>query len=64
MKLLIEDLKDAKPKKELSALLSSRGVLHLSQGQWEKINAAEVSAGEAAGKPRVKFTQREEMLGL
>jgi len=64
MKLLIEDLKDSKPKKELSALLSSRGVLHLSQGQWEKINAAEVSAGEAVGKPRVKFTQREEMLGL
>ncbi len=64
MKLLIEDLEDSKPKKELSALLSSRGVLHLSQGQWEKINAAEVSAGEAAGKPRVKFTQREEMLGL
>jgi ferredoxin--NADP+ reductase len=64
MKLLIEDLEDAKPKKELSSLLSSRGVVHLSQGQWEKINAAEVSAGEVVGKPRLKFTKREEMLGL
>jgi ferredoxin--NADP+ reductase len=44
--------------------LSSRGVVHLSQGQWEKINAAEVSAGEVVGKPRLKFTKREEMLGL
>lgn len=64
MKLLIEDLENAKPKKELSNLLSSRGVVHLSQGQWEKINAAEVSAGEVVGKPRLKFTKREEMLGL
>ena len=64
MKLLIEDLEDSKPKKDLSSLLSSRGVMHLSQGQWEKINAAEVSAGEVVGKPRLKFTKREEMLGL
>ena len=62
MKLLIDDLKAPKPQSKLSELLESRGVLHVSQGHWEKINAAEVKAGEGVGKPRIKFIKRDDML--
>ena len=49
---------------DLVKFLASKGVVHISQGNWEKLNAAEVSAGEISGKPRVKFTDRKEMLGF
>lgn len=64
MEKLSSDLVAAKPAFELSALLSTRGTVHLSQGSWEALNAAEINAGEACGKPRVKFTDRSEMLGF
>ena len=64
MELLVTNLDQPKTNGDLASLLSSRGVVHLSQGSWEKLNAAEVSAGEGAGKPRVKFTDRKEMLGF
>ena len=64
MKLLVEDLETPKPKTEIQNLLSQRGALVVSQQDWEKINAAEVQAGEPLGKPRVKITKRESMLGL
>ena len=64
MELLVNDLGKPKPKLELGELLKERGVLHVSQSTWEKINATEVAAGEPLGKPRVKFVKREEMLGL
>ena len=48
----------------LNELLSKKGVIHISQAQWELINQAEVSAGEPLGKPRVKFTDRNKMLGF
>lgn len=64
MKLLIEDLKDAKAKSDLANLLNERGIVHVSQDRWQRINSAEVTAGEAVGKPRIKFTKREEMLGI
>ena len=64
MELLVSNLKEPKPKVELSEKLQERGVIHVSQGAWEKINASEVAAGEPLGKPRVKFVKREEMLGL
>jgi len=35
-----------------------------SQRGWEQINEAEISAGEAQGKPRVKITDIQEMLGF
>jgi len=44
--------------------LSKRGVVHISQANWELINQAEVAAGEPHGKPRVKFTDRNKMLGF
>ncbi len=64
MELLVSNLREPKPKVELSEKLQERGVIHVSQRAWEKINATEVAAGEPLGKPRVKFVKREEMLGL
>ena len=64
MELLVSNLREPKPKVELSEKLQERGVIHVSQSAWEKINASEVAAGEPLGKPRVKFVKREEMLGL
>ena len=63
-KLILEDLKNPKDGMTLNELLSKKGVIHISQAQWELINQAEVSAGEPLGKPRVKFTDRKEMLGF
>jgi ferredoxin--NADP+ reductase len=64
VKLLIEDLKNPKSGVDLTELLSKKGVVHISQAQWELINQAEVAAGEPQGKPRVKFTDRKKMLGF
>ncbi|MFQ5705658.1 MAG: NAD(P)-binding protein [Gemmatimonadales bacterium] len=49
---------------ELKALLKNRGVRVVSYANWQKIDAAEVRRGEAAGKPREKFARMEEMLAL
>jgi ferredoxin--NADP+ reductase len=62
MKLLVEDLKEPKLHTDIADLLS--GVTIVSQGNWEAINAAEVAAGEAKGKPRVKSIAREDLLEL
>jgi ferredoxin--NADP+ reductase len=64
MELLVANLKEPKPKQDLANALRNRGIVHVSQGSWEKLNAAEVAAGEGLGKPRVKFTDRKEMLGF
>lgn len=64
MKLLVEDLGTPKQKRDVQALLTQRGSVVVTQQDWEKINAAEVLAGEPLGKPRVKITERESMLGL
>ena len=63
-KLIVEDLKNPKQGVTLGELLSKKGVVHISQAHWELINQAEISAGESQGKPRVKFTDRKEMLGF
>ena len=62
MKLLVEDLKSAKNKGDVSDLLKDKKFV--SQSHWEVINAAEVAAGEPLGKPRKKAVLREELLGL
>ena len=64
MELLTANLNSPKVNFDLIKLLRARGVVHVSQGNWEKLNSAEVAAGESAGKPRVKFTDRKEMLGF
>ncbi len=48
----------------LMATLQGRGVRVVSYADWQQIDAAEVRRGEAAGKPREKFTRVEEMLAV
>jgi ferredoxin--NADP+ reductase len=60
MQLLVEDLKSPKNAGDVSELLTHQIVV--SQDHWQKINDAEVAAGEAKGKPRVKSVDRSELL--
>ena len=60
MQLLVEDLKDPKNSGDISELLTHQVVV--SQADWQKINEAEVAAGEPKGKPRVKSVVRAELL--
>ena len=62
MKLLVEDLSNAKSNGDITDLLADKS--HVTQSQWEAINAAEVAAGEPLGKPRKKAVTREELLSL
>jgi ferredoxin--NADP+ reductase len=62
MKLLVEDLKSPKTAGDITELLGSAVVV--TQSNWEAINAAEVAAGEAKGKPRVKSVTRDELLRM
>ncbi|XP_068511447.1 NADPH:adrenodoxin oxidoreductase, mitochondrial isoform X1 [Anas acuta] len=48
----------------VGSILSSRGVRPVSFSDWEKIDAAEVARGKAAGKPREKIVDPQEMLQL
>jgi ferredoxin--NADP+ reductase len=60
MQLLVEDLNDPKNSGDISELLTHQVVV--SQADWQKINEAEVAAGEPKGKPRVKSVVRAELL--
>ena len=62
IKLLVEKL-PASPKErfDLGAALDAKIV---TQPIWEKINSAEIAAGEVLGKPRLKAVSREELLSL
>ena len=60
MELLVSDLKHPKSAGDISELLTHQVVV--SQDHWQKINEAEVAAGEAKGKPRVKSVIRSELL--
>ena len=46
----------------MAKLLQERGVRSIDFPEWQRIDAEEVSRGEPKGKPREKFTRREEML--
>ncbi len=46
----------------LEALLERRGVEHVEQAGWQAIDAAERSAGEPLGRPRVKLHTWEKLL--
>lgn len=48
----------------IEGLLRSRGVRAVSFSDWEKLDAEEVSRGQAAGKPREKLLDPQEMLRL
>jgi ferredoxin/flavodoxin---NADP+ reductase len=44
--------------------LNARGVKFVGWPNWLKIDAAEVAAGQARGRERIKLFEREEMLGI
>jgi ferredoxin--NADP+ reductase len=60
IELLVADLKAPKNAGDISELLTNQIIV--SQQDWQKINEAEVAAGEAKGKPRVKSIERTELL--
>ncbi len=60
IELLASDLGNPKQAGDISELLTHQVVV--SQGHWQKINEAEVAAGEPKGKPRVKSVDRAELL--
>jgi ferredoxin--NADP+ reductase len=60
IELLVSDLKSPKNTGDISELLTHQVVV--TQELWQKINEAEVAAGEAKGKPRVKSVERTELL--
>ena len=62
VELMISDLKTPKAAGDISELLTHQIVV--DQSAWQKINAAEVAAGEPKGKPRVKSVKRDELLKL
>jgi ferredoxin--NADP+ reductase len=61
---LVADLKSPKTNSGIGKLLKERGIVHVSQSSWEKLNSAEIAAGTSTGKPRIKFVDRTEMLGF
>ena len=45
-------------------ILDRRNIRHINFSDWKKIDACEVERGQAAGKPREKYTSVPEMLAL
>jgi len=60
IELLVSDLKSPKSAGDISELLTHQVVV--SQEHWQKMNEAEVAAGEPHGKPRKKSVFRDELL--
>lgn len=60
--LLVADLKPPKDAGDILELMTDQQVV--DQSGWQRINAAEVGAGEAKGKPRVKSFKHKELLKL
>jgi ferredoxin--NADP+ reductase len=55
IELLVSDLKSPKNAGDISELITHQVVV--TQEHWQKINEAEVAAGESKGKPRVKSVE-------
>ena len=62
VELIINDMKSPKNTGDISDLLTNQVVV--DQRAWQKINEAEMTAGESKGKPRVKSIKRDELLKL
>jgi ferredoxin--NADP+ reductase len=60
--LLIADLNTPKSAGDITDLIGAHKVI--TQSHWEAINTAEVSLGEPLGKPRVKVSDKSELLRL
>ena len=62
VELMITDMKSPKNAGDIADLLTNQIVV--DQSAWQKINEAEVAAGEPKGKPRVKSVKWDELLKL
>lgn len=62
MKLLVSQLGEPKSAGDITDVITQDKVV--DQQYWARINAAEIAAGEALGKPRRKAVSREELLNL
>lgn len=60
--LIVADLKTPKNTGNIADLITNQIVI--DQVRWQKINEAEVAAGEPFGKPRVKSVERDKLLKL
>jgi ferredoxin--NADP+ reductase len=63
VKLLISDLKEPRNSGDITNLLKPDHIV-VDQPYWVRINQAEVAAGEARGKPRVKAVSIPDLLRL
>ncbi len=66
--MLLEDINkfpnDKAGREATYKILDGNNVNYINYPQWEKIDVAEVAAGVPKGKPREKFTRRDEMLTI
>ena len=60
--MLISDLRNPKNREGITDLLTDKTVV--SQEDWQRINQAEVAAGEPLGKPRRKLLHRDHLLAV
>ncbi|MBL7961753.1 hypothetical protein JNL27_16085 [bacterium] len=44
-------------------MLCEKKVKFVTFGEWQKLDRLEIQKGQALGRPRLKFTRVEEMLG-
>jgi len=63
VELIIADLKEPKVSGNIDELLPINHIV-ITQEKWSKMNAAEIAAGEALGKPRLKEVRRAKLIDL
>lgn len=63
VKLIVEDLKEPKQTGNIDELLPVTHTV-ITQEAWAKINAAEIAAGEAQSKPRLKEVDRAKLIQM
>lgn len=64
MKLLVENLAAPKSVGDFKQILEAKNIQYVTQADWEKINETEVNAGQLKGKPRIKLTDRQQLLNI
>ncbi|MBI1357333.1 MAG: NADP oxidoreductase [Acidobacteria bacterium] len=58
------DLAPLRDPEDIDRLLEQRGLRFVTYQDWIAIDAAEVAAGAGQGRPRVKFTERDDFLRI
>ena len=60
--LLVSDLQSPKNRGDIAGLFTNQ--IAVTQEDWQRINQAEVDAGEPLGKPRQKLFRRDQMVAF